>query len=866
MIFIRFIAIITIQTSIIDYMTIEGWKPGQPTSLRHCAAVLNEIRQLKPAAPGFLGLMIREKALTPAIFNGQTVALWGPSYYDQMDSRLRHSRIDFAISPESLNYSQIHTMTLLSVTSALQTVPNTKTFVEEERARTLKTDISYVIHKAGAMIANQPWDEKKINFYVELREIIVNSLKEKPYQTMENCLPSQSGKASTNLGFNFEIFSALFPNVNALIASNSSNLRNRLLPNEVTPLRYLDQIAPFLLNHLQDHPQLNNINIFDLLTELTILHSHPKKIIEQFQLLKQSGASTFNTASFLDLDKLRYSLAKKQKERVTYAVPKEGIDPRDFGFWADVGKTNMMREDFNRKEAFVISLEEIRDHPDDYHQYQMALLGKIAETLGKNRRDYIDYPAILLKYRSPNLVFLLDKEVEKRFLELLPYHAVPMHIQVGDTCIPLSKLNKHKSQEEYSVINDLSEFVNTKTVNGRRIPAYTIPGQCVFETIKSGAQIFLMHGSFRSKLRGDNVGDQFEQGKESTGKWQRDFDLMMLGGDHNPGVILNTVKRHFPSIPRLRIGSYTGKTMRGVEWGDVSMDNATDSLVQIVRAYKGRFPNESAENLIQALLSLTTDRSACMMLNIVGEDHSTANITAQMVDVFNGIDCLADYYTTKGKSGVKWKGENRMAIIPFSRADVFPSNEPIAVWQLLRIFAAICRSRNGGILLPIGYVLNQTREVNWNQLQFAADEVRTIIGRELNNIRYRFNQEKNEVLYDDFVKESLKALNDGLNTDMNATLIILAGKNVTDIKRGAIGLGFGRFYPNLNQLINANNGQFWNRVIEEARLRVVQKGNGLQTLAKIIISIPEYHNFIPNFKEGRVLEIQQLIEWLEYTS
>ncbi|MBI4009371.1 hypothetical protein HY357_03995, partial [Candidatus Roizmanbacteria bacterium] len=384
----------------------------------------------------------------------------------------------------------------------------------------------------------------------------------------------------------------------------------------------------------------------------------------------------------------------------------------DYGLRVDHSRTRMMQKFEGMEEAIVADIRSIREHPEKYLQYQRDLVLAIAQRLQRSgqidlrasipsphfsgataelkQREEITFRAHekLLKESSDWLWLLLYPQVQKIFLQYLPFISTPPHVTIDSQAVPVWKKEeqpriKQAIEGGAELVNELpflnyafkmAEMPHEKFTYGGWRQMLTVVGDFIKLALEDGALVYLDHGTARRVASGfdpmtTSQADGFvaiTQEQIYKTKPPFDVDMIVLTKEKSLGTLAKTVAEKWNSLydSRLSYSELMGHTLQNIIFayiakhiGRINPDGTESKhadntiiqnparvlghpscLVNVLRGWQGRETAGKPDLLIESLLALSRFRSFGLvpfLVKLPGDNYQA--MAGKLVDILGGI-------------------------------------------------------------------------------------------------------------------------------------------------------------------------------------------------------------------------------------
>lgn len=624
------------------------------------------------------------------------------------------------------------------------------------------------IHNAGVISAKTEFQvDNKALFYSVLSEMmgIVLGKGDKPQEAFNYFMSSEKNSKG------FGLYAAFFPRLAAVINEEAIY---HLLSEDV---KYRYGFEEILRGFVQLFPkqEVDTQLAIEFAFILQFSNETKKNLIELSKTHK-----TLNIDLSLSKERVGEQITRLlnglppspvQEEKIVESLP----SPEYYGMNINIPETELMRNYFGKKEALVVSPEQIRKNPTKFYEYQRDLV----LTIARNMNICIDptsneYPVpvphgyddpedkLKLKIKSFRRIesilkdtsdwawLLLYPQVQEEFLKHLPYTRVPPYVLIGHSAVPLYDVEKREQVmetidlEPNRLINELP-FLNNIAIkvgkNGWKFePSHslTIIGNFISEVLKNGGIPYIDHGIARWILGDWGETFNLDPSSYSLYSWSDanispkvDVDMLILG-------IKNLVAPIASKIVK-RINSNFGASRRTI----ISGLMLGRSMGKIIYTYltKQTDENKPHHRFIQQNSYLAAHDKACFMQGLearqAGENPSDTRLLIESIIGFSRLRSFGlipeELHDVKGRIGYAVKAVDPLGgLIDYIEAGggitiaglkrnivrfadlptAFPKDQIFSVWHMLRTVSELIYTKNGAIILPEGVSSESYRGVN----------------------------------------------------------------------------------------------------------------------------------------------------------
>ncbi len=714
------------------------------------------------------------------------------------------------------------------------------------------------IASAGEGARKMVWDEKKLEFYQGLQSLLHQAFRSKafnPSALFAYCLssePTSNPQHRRGIG----IFSAFFPQFSEILNISTSKkivegIANPFLAHTIKNLfqtngveiRMSDIVLELIKTWQKDRSiQLSLADIVDSTMAFAQLMEHQtdkyKDLTVELKFLRSEKPPELS-----EIQETKSRMPRKRRTRVPDADVYGDINvkkiTKDVGLRLDERdqrEAEMLRNYYNRRDAVVISPEQIRQYPERFLRLQYAILQEIAEVLLKKRGIDIDGPLpfppmpstaviadqeatfrrheALLRKLNRFLLVLLTKEGQDAFFNLMPFTRVPPYVDVHGEAIPInsekqsSGLSEFVGDDQSKIVNTLP-FLNYVFKNQGLFHSYpTIPGSLFRNILQSHGKVLIVHGTARWVV--DKWGEQYKVDPKGYIAYDSDqkskypnLDIDVLAyvpSDKNGPTVAGITKSLCDKINE-KFGKYGGgglissyiiaSSMNGKQYIFISkappsnihpsdsyaVAHESSNIVQTFLPWSG---GEAAEGqtyqLIETLLTLSTFRGIGLVPQWL-DGKGGKGFAVKAVDIFGGL-----VGHVEGGGGVMVNGAQRDAIRFLDLDEAFPRGQSMSIWHLLRTLTDIIHTKNGGVFMPTGIARKyEYGKDYWVEAFKGSRDMRErvlLLNRNREDIIKRLERAKAE----DFSTEMMK-VKQLIDADPLTMMILFSGKELDDLSR-----------------------------------------------------------------------------------
>lgn len=321
-----------------------------------------------------------------------------------------------------------------------------------------------------------------------------------------------------------------------------------------------------------------------LALEVAFLLQFPDDIKKNLLELSNTR-QTLNIDLGLSIENIRQQIRLLSNSSQSFApIPEKQIEeelprPEQFGMYVNIQETELMRNYFGRKDARVVSPEQLRKNPAQFYEYQRALV----LTIARNMKICIDpssadskvpipqgYDEVkakaferiehTLKETSDWVWLLLYPQVQEEFIKNLPYTRVPPYVLIDNKAVPLyDKERRQQVKEivdkdpnrvinELPFLNDIVQSANKLGLGFNPSKSLTVIGQFLLEIIRNGGIPYIDHGIARwilgdwgSGFGVDTHGYSMSSPDDPNTAPKIDVDMLVLGPSNFVGIIAKQI-------------------------------------------------------------------------------------------------------------------------------------------------------------------------------------------------------------------------------------------------------------------------------------------------------------------------------------